>query len=71
MTTLRFETLTMPAADLGPENPLPPLGKTRDPHVVESIPGIPEHGYAVLSIDQLYQVLEDYDMQLPHFRLQV
>ena len=29
MSELRFETLQMPGADLGPENPLPPLGRSR------------------------------------------
>ncbi len=39
--TLRIETWSMPAADLGPDNPLPPLGDTRDVHTEPSqAPGI-------------------------------
>ncbi len=30
MSELRFETLRMPGAEVGPENPLPPLGRGRD-----------------------------------------
>ena len=43
MSELRLETLTMPAADLGPENPLPPLQAIRDMHALpeasDDIPG--------------------------------
>jgi tetratricopeptide (TPR) repeat protein len=43
MTELRIEHLTMPGADLGPENPLPPLRSGRDLHVVrEPVPGVSE-----------------------------
>lgn len=42
MSELRIQTWTMPAADLGPENPLPALGTTRKPFQAESAPGIPE-----------------------------
>ncbi|MBM4084897.1 MAG: DUF5107 domain-containing protein [Planctomycetes bacterium] len=41
MCDLRIETFTMPAAELGPENPLPPLGKARDVHALASAPGVP------------------------------
>lgn len=41
MTTLRIETWTMPAADLGPDNPLPPLATNRDLHVVTDTAEIP------------------------------
>ena len=34
MTELRLETLTMPTADVGPVNPLPPLFSTADLHTV-------------------------------------
>ena len=43
MSELRVETLVMPAAEVGPENPLPPLKSARDIHVVDqAISGIPE-----------------------------
>jgi hypothetical protein len=42
MRELRIETLTMPAAGLGLENPLPPLLTGRELHAVEGGPGIPE-----------------------------
>jgi hypothetical protein len=41
MSELRIESWTMPAADLGPENPLPPLRTEGELHVVEDAPGIP------------------------------
>jgi hypothetical protein len=45
MQELRFEKLVIPAADIGPENPLPPLQSTRDLHAdrkKREIPGIPD-----------------------------
>lgn len=36
MTTLRLDTLTMPAAELGPENPLPPLSVSQELHLAQS-----------------------------------
>lgn len=42
MSELRIESWTLPAADLGPENPLPPLGPARDLHVgLETAADIP------------------------------
>ncbi|MBN1872802.1 MAG: DUF5107 domain-containing protein [Anaerolineae bacterium] len=43
MSELRLEDWMMPAADLGPENPFPPLQTTRDIHTQtqQEIPGIP------------------------------
>ena len=41
MTSLRLETLKLPVADLGPENPLPALLMTPDMHQVENTEGIP------------------------------
>ncbi len=42
MSELRLESLTMPAAGLGPENPLPPLASRRDVHAgLEFDPEIP------------------------------
>lgn len=37
MTTLQVEILTMPAAELGPENPLAPLAGDGDLHVVDRV----------------------------------
>ncbi len=43
MSELRIESWTMPAADLGPENPLPPLRIGLDLHVIQDVaPGIPD-----------------------------
>ena len=40
MSELRIETLTMPAADVGPENPLPPLAAPKDAHAIKDAPGV-------------------------------
>ena len=42
MSELRIESWSMPAADLGPENPLPPFRPTRELHTIEEAPGVPE-----------------------------
>jgi tetratricopeptide (TPR) repeat protein len=42
MSELRIESWTMPGADLGPENPLPPLGAHQEAHVPQKIPGVPQ-----------------------------
>ena len=42
MSELRITNWLMPAADLGPENPLPPIRPAKDVHAVEPIPGMPE-----------------------------
>lgn len=42
MSELRIETWTMPAAPLGPENPLPPLGGEGDLHARPALPGLPD-----------------------------
>jgi hypothetical protein len=41
MTELRIESYTMPAADLGPENPLPPFRAARDAQLMAEMPGLP------------------------------
>ena len=42
MSELRLETLSMPAAELGPENPLPPLRTGQELHVVDEVdPTVP------------------------------
>src|SRR5688500_8073375 len=46
MTELRLETLRIPAADIGPENPLPPFGRPRLQPVLSGKPeGDPAAGY--------------------------
>ncbi len=42
MTTLKFVPYTMPAATLGPDNPLPPLTVAPDLHEINTAPGVPE-----------------------------
>jgi len=59
---LQIETWTMPSADLGPENPLPPLASGRDLHAVESAPGIPEEMLRNMSFGHLPNTLP-YTMQ--------
>ncbi|NOR82725.1 MAG: DUF5107 domain-containing protein [Ardenticatenales bacterium] len=69
MSELRIETWTMPSADLGPENPLPPLASGRDLHAVESAPGIPGEmlrnmAYGRLSNALPYTMQDGYTRQL-------
>jgi tetratricopeptide (TPR) repeat protein len=42
MSELRIERYTMPGADVGPENPLPPLDAHRDLHQIGTAPGVPD-----------------------------
>ena len=68
-SVLRIETWTMPSADLGPENPLPPLASGRDLHAVESAPGIPEEmlrnmAYGHLPNTLPYTMQDGYTRQL-------
>jgi hypothetical protein len=42
VTILSAQTLTLPVAALGEENPLPPLRGHRDPHRVENLDSLPE-----------------------------
>jgi tetratricopeptide (TPR) repeat protein len=41
MSELRLETYSMPGADLGPENPLPPFRPVRDTQLMAEMPGLP------------------------------
>jgi hypothetical protein len=41
MSELRIESYTMPGADLGPENPLPPFRPVRDAQIMAEMPGLP------------------------------
>jgi len=42
VSTLRIETWTMPAADLGPENPLPALHSERELHALREGNNVPQ-----------------------------
>ncbi|NUO40896.1 MAG: hypothetical protein HOV82_02550, partial [Streptomyces sp.] len=41
MTTIRRDVLTLPAAELGPDNPLPPLRPLDELHRIEDRDGLP------------------------------
>lgn len=63
MSELRIETLTIPAADLGPENPLPPFKSGRDLHAQsEPIPGISDEMRRNMTYGHVPNVLP-YTMQ--------
>jgi len=63
MSELRIETLVMPAAEVGPENPLPPLKSAGDVHVVDqAISGIPEEMLRNIAYGRVASLLP-YTMQ--------
>lgn len=63
MSELRIETLSLPAADLGPENPLPPLKSGRDLHVMrDPIPGVPDEMLRNMAYGRVPNILP-YTMQ--------
>ncbi len=69
MSKLRIQSLTMPAADLGPENPLPPLCCSRRPPHLNYEPGIPREtveniGYGHISSILPYTLQDGFDRQL-------
>jgi tetratricopeptide (TPR) repeat protein len=69
MSELRIESWSMPGADLGPENPLPPLGHTRDLHEITEAPGVPEDmvrnmAYGRVSNPLPYTMQDRYTRQL-------
>ena len=71
MHELRFEKLIIPAADLGPENPLPPLHSTRDIHADSKrveIPGIPDEILRNMAYGHVPNILP-YTMQDGYTRL--
>ena len=71
MSDLRIETLVRPGADLGPENPLPPLGLGRDLHSVDNAPaGIPEEMLRNIAYGRVPNVLP-YTMQDGYNRVRV
>jgi tetratricopeptide (TPR) repeat protein len=63
LSTLRFQTLNMPAADLGPENPLPPLINDQELHVAQSVdPAVPAEMRRNMAYGHLSNLLP-YSMQ--------
>lgn len=63
MSELRIETLTIPAAGLGPENPLPPLAGERDIHAqLDPIPGVSEEMQRNIAYGRIPNILP-YTMQ--------
>jgi len=68
MSELRIETFSMPGADLGPENPLPPLRPRRDPHQINASPGVPDEivrnaAYGHVSSPLPYTMQDQYTRQ--------
>jgi hypothetical protein len=68
MSKLRIETWTMPAADLGPENPLLPLRSTRELHEIVEAPGVPQEmlrnmAYGRVSSILPYTLQDGYNRQ--------
>lgn len=69
MSELRIESWTMPAADLGPENPLPPLYPREAPRAIENTTGLPQEMIGNVSIGHLslvlpYMLQDHYSRQL-------
>ena len=63
MSELRIEHWTLPAADLGPENPLPPLHAGRDIHLnVEADSGVPQDMLRNMAYGRVSSILP-YTMQ--------
>lgn len=63
MSELRVQTWSMPAADLGPANPLPPLLSERELHVTESVdPAVPAEMLQNTAYGHLPNILP-YSMQ--------
>lgn len=63
MSTLRFQDLNMPAADLGPENPLPPLVNDQELHIAQSVdPAVPAEMRRNMAYGHLPSLLP-YSMQ--------
>ena len=69
MTILSAQRLLLPAADLGPENPLPPLKSQQDLHVVENLDELPPDMQENIQYGRLASVLpcldqDGYDRRL-------
>ena len=71
MQELRYEKVIVSAADIGPENPLPPLHSTRDIHAnckqIE-IPGIPDEILSNMAYGHIPNILP-YTLQDGYTRL--
>ena len=68
MSELRIENWTMPAADLGPQNPLPPLRPARDVHGITEAPGVPVEMVANMAYGRVdtplpYTMQDRYDRE--------
>jgi tetratricopeptide (TPR) repeat protein len=69
MSELRIESWSMPGADLGPENPLPPLRAVREPHQITEAPGVSEEMLRNIAYGRVpnplpYTVQDRYTRQL-------
>ncbi|KPL06663.1 hypothetical protein AMJ86_07595 [bacterium SM23_57] len=62
MSELRLETYCIPAAELGPENPLPPLHTGKDLHAIAAGPDIPAEMIRNMAYGHLPNILP-YSMQ--------
>ncbi|MCZ7665986.1 MAG: hypothetical protein M5U34_01450 [Chloroflexi bacterium] len=62
MNELRLETIMLPAAELGAENPLPPISGGRDLHAIEATPDIPDEMIQNMAYGHLPNVMP-YTMQ--------
>lgn len=76
MSELRIESWTMPAADLGPENPLPPLVPREAPSASENTTSLPQEMVGNMSIGHLnlilpYALQDHYSRQLSHREFRV
>ncbi|MCX6018943.1 MAG: DUF5107 domain-containing protein [Chloroflexi bacterium] len=57
MSEFRIESWIMPAANLGPEDPLPQIEEARDLHAVAELPGIPDEMRSNIAYGHLPGVL--------------
>ncbi|PWI14337.1 DUF5107 domain-containing protein [Streptomyces sp. Act143] len=57
VTTIRRDVLTLPAAELGPDNPLPPLRPLDEPHRVEDRDGLPREMARQIGYEPLRSLL--------------
>jgi tetratricopeptide (TPR) repeat protein len=63
MSELKITTWSMPAADLGPENPLPPLSSNQELHIAQSVdPAVPDEIRQNMTYGHLPNILP-YAMQ--------
>ncbi len=57
MSELRLETMILPAAPLGDENPLPPFGTTKDQHTFSGTDGVPDEILMNLNYGRVQSIL--------------